>query len=215
VKPRRSLVWWAVAAVTACGLAATAHGMYAVAMACGVSQPVAVLYPVLADGLALAAYASTTRLKSWSQFYAWVVVVVAANLSGFAQGWHLASLTDQPGTTWALRFGMGYGVAVVCTVAAHLLWLVGRSADVPAAVPYAGGSDPLDPESDPSAPDSIPALADSNGNGHAVTLKAQAERAALDYLKDNGVLPSENVLAGLARCSRGTARNALAPLKKG
>jgi hypothetical protein len=59
------------------------------------------------------------------------------------------------------------------------------------------------------------ALADGNGNGHGVTLKAQAEREALAYLERHGVLPSENVLAGLAGWKRGTARNALTPLRKG
>jgi hypothetical protein len=85
---------------------------------------------------------------------------------------------------------------------------------VPAAALSAGGSGGLAPEPDPSAP-GLAELADSNGNGHGVTLKKQAEREARRYLAANGVLPSENVLAGLARCSRGTARNALAPLKKG
>lgn len=78
-----------------------------------------------------------------------------------------------------------------------------------------GESDPLAGNTSQTGESEPAELALANGNGHGVTLRAQAEREALRYLEENGVLPSENVLAGLARCSRGTARNALAPLRKG
>lgn len=87
-------------------------------------------------------------------------------------------------------------------------------AEVREEVANAGGSGGRTPAPGPSAPDLAP-LAHANGNGHAITLKAQAEREALRYLKENGELPSENALARLAQCSRGTARNALAPLREG
>jgi hypothetical protein len=264
--PRRSLVCL-VALVVAASVAATAHGLYAVAVTSGVPRQVAVLYPLITDGLALVAYWATKQLDSAR--YPWLVIVVAAGLSGLAQAVNLAGLGESP--TW-LRFGVGYWPAVAVLFAAHLLWLVGRpragskeerngeadegregrgaagvpggaagtgreqgqdgDGSVPAGEPAgdrrgegrplvpqvaltatdAGGSD--SPVPGPSAP-GLAALADSNGNGHGVTLKAQAEREALAYLERHGVLPSENVLAGLAGCSRGTARNALTPLKKG
>ena len=82
-----------------------------------------------------------------------------------------------------------------------------------------GSPVPGPPAPDDRADDSdmaaMTALTVSTSNGHGMSLRAQAERKALDYLNEHGVLPSENALAGLAQCSRGTARNALAPLRKG
>jgi hypothetical protein len=257
VTPRRSLVCL-VALVVAASVAATAHGLYAVALASGVPWQVACLYPLITDGLALVAYWATKQLVS--TFYPWLVVVVAAGLSGLAQAVNLAGLGESP--TW-LRFGVGYWPAVAALLAAHLLWLVWRPrglvtarvvGEVREEVSAGGSGRPLEPGPGPSAPD-LPALAASNGgkpkapsweefkreqqerwaredaglvpgippartaasngNGHAVTLKQRAEDEALRYLEDHGVLPSENVLAGLAQCSRGTARNALVPLRKG
>lgn len=126
---RRGVVWWAVLAVAGCGVVATTHGLYEVARACGVGPHVAGLYVPITDGLALAAYAATTRLAR-SRWYAWTVVVAAAGLSGLAQGVNLTGLNEPP--SW-LRFGVGYWPAVAVAVAAHLLWLVG--ADEPAHEP--------------------------------------------------------------------------------
>lgn len=126
MSPRRSAVWWAVLLVAGCGAVATAHGLYEVARACGVSPGVAALYVPLTDGLALVAYASTTRLTT-GRGYAWCVVMLAAGLSGLAQAVNLAGL-GEPDVR--LRFGVGYWPAVAVAVAAHLLWLVGRTSGV-------------------------------------------------------------------------------------
>jgi hypothetical protein len=120
VTPRRSLVCL-VALVVAASVAATAHGLYAVAVTSGVPKQVAVLYPLITDGLALVAYWATKQLDSAR--YPWLVIVVAAGLSGLAQAVNLAGLGESP--TW-LRFGVGYWPAVAVLFAAHLLWLVGR-----------------------------------------------------------------------------------------
>ena len=119
---RRSVVWWAVLAVAACGVVATAHGVYEVARAAGVGREVAALYVPITDGLALAAYSATTRLRR-GRGYAWLVVVAAAGLSGLAQAVNLAGLGDPD---WRLRAGVGAWPAVAVAVAAHLLWLAGR-----------------------------------------------------------------------------------------
>ena len=149
MSPRRSLVFL-VALVVVASVAATAHGLYAVAVTSGVPWRVALLYPVITDGLALVAYWATKQLDSAR--YPWVVIVVAAGLSGLAQAVNLAGLGESP--MW-LRFGDGYWPAIGALLAAHLLWLVWRPRSVEVAVPYAGGSDPLEPESDPSAPDEL------------------------------------------------------------
>ena len=57
--PRRSLVLL-VALVVAASVAATAHGLYAVAVSASVPWQVALLYPVITDGLALVAYWATS-----------------------------------------------------------------------------------------------------------------------------------------------------------
>ena len=119
---RRSVVWFAVLAVAACGVVATAHGIYEVARAAGVGREVAALYVPITDGLALAAYAATTRLQR-GRGYAWFVVVAAAGLSGLAQAVNLAGLGDPD---WRLRAGVGAWPAIAVAVAAHLLWLAGK-----------------------------------------------------------------------------------------
>jgi hypothetical protein len=63
----------------------TAHGLIEVALGSGVPVTIGWLYPVITDGLALVAYAATTRLGGAGQKYAWVVVVLAAGLSAVAQ----------------------------------------------------------------------------------------------------------------------------------
>jgi hypothetical protein len=116
-------VWWAALVVTLCGVAATAHGLYAVVLACKVPAGIAGLYVPITDGLAMVAYVSTDRLRGIHRAYAWLVVVVAAGLSGLAQATFLAGLGDP---SWKLRFGVGYWPAVAVAVAVHLLWLAGR-----------------------------------------------------------------------------------------
>jgi hypothetical protein len=117
-------VWWAALIVTLCGIAATAHGLYAVVHACGVMSVIAGLYVPITDGLALVAYAATDRLSGAARGYAWAVVIVAAGLSGLAQAVNLAGLGDPDER---LKFGVGYWPAVAVAVAAHLLWLVGHA----------------------------------------------------------------------------------------
>jgi len=146
---RRPMVWWGVLAVAACGVVATAHGLFAVAVVSGVGAPVACLYVPITDGLALVAYASTGRLTGWDRGYAWLIVVVAAGLSGLAQAVNLAGLGE---VDWRLRFGVGYWPAVAVAVAAHLLWLVGRPGPVRALVaePVASPSSELgEPATEP------------------------------------------------------------------
>jgi hypothetical protein len=145
-------VWWGVLAVALCGVVATAHGLYAVAVASGVATPVACLYVPITDGLALVAYASTGRLSRWDRGYAWLVVVVAAGLSGLAQAVNLAGLGEPD---WRLRFGVGYWPAVAVAVAAHLLWLVGSgepsgAAAAPVSQPAGGVEPSFEPGPEPA-----------------------------------------------------------------
>src|SRR5262249_35047558 len=74
---------WAAGLVVAAGARlATAHGLYQVAAASHVPTPIAWLYPRITDGLAPVAYAATSRLTDTSRRYAWVIVELAAGLSG-------------------------------------------------------------------------------------------------------------------------------------
>jgi len=178
-------------------------------------------YPWCIEGVIVCASLCTLVLdRRWPWFIllAFTAVSVAANV---LHAW------EQPGWMWwSLAFAAVPPLALPICV--HLvLMVIGRPRGLVAAgsvgtssgeeVTDADGSgDPVPVRNPgPSAPDSLPALAHANGNGHAVTLKAQAEREARRYLELHGALPSENVLAGLAGCSRGTARNALEPLRKG
>jgi len=127
---------WARAAVLAPALivgaaavAATAHGGYEVAVASGVPDGVVgALYPVITDGLALVAYASTHRLTGAARHYAWAVVILAAALSGLAQAVYLVT---GPGliAPAGIRFGVGAWPAVAGAVAAHLVFLLSQKRD--------------------------------------------------------------------------------------
>jgi hypothetical protein len=105
--------------------AATAHGLFEVSRAAQVPAQVAWLYPLITDGLALVAYASTARLAGSARGYAWAVVVLAAGVSGLAQAVYLAGgvATAPP----ALRFGVGAWPAVAAAIAAHLLFLLAEA----------------------------------------------------------------------------------------
>jgi hypothetical protein len=127
-------VQWAVwAAVWLPGLlvalgagVATAHGLYEVAAAAGAPEPIAWLYPLITDGLALVAYASTARLTGRGRGYAWGVVVLAAGLSGLAQASYLTGgVASAPAP---LRFGVGAWPAIAAAIVAHLLFLLGTDA---------------------------------------------------------------------------------------
>jgi len=108
---------------------ATAHGLFEVALGAGVPRAIAWLYPLITDGLALVAYASTARLVDRGRAYAWAVVVLAAGLSGLAQASYVAGGVGTAPA--ALRFGIGAWPAVAAAIVAHLLFLLGshRSTD--------------------------------------------------------------------------------------
>jgi hypothetical protein len=142
-------VWTAGLVVVIAAGAATAHGLYVVALGSGTPAGIAWLYPVITDGLALVAYAATSRLAGPGRRYAWAVVVLAAGLSGLAQATYLAGALP-PATPSAasgavaaappvLRFGVGAWPAVAAAIAAHLLFLISaRPSGVPSTDP--GGS---------------------------------------------------------------------------
>ena len=115
---------WAAGLVVALGAGvATAHGLYEVALAAGTPRGLAWLYPLITDGLALVAYATTTRLTESGRRYAWTVVVIAAGLSGLTQASYLAGgVASAPPP---LRFAIGAWPAIAAAVVAHLLFLLG------------------------------------------------------------------------------------------
>src|SRR6266540_3179120 len=117
--------WTAGLAVAVGAGVATAHGLYQVAVASGVPRPVAWLYPLITDGLALVAYAATARLHSAGRRYAATIVILATGLSGLAQAVYLAGgITSHAAAPVGLRFGVGYWPAAAAAIAAHLLHLI-------------------------------------------------------------------------------------------
>ena len=119
----RATLWLPGLVVALGAAAATAHGLYQVALAAAVPAGIAWLYPLITDGLALVAYSATNRLGRSAARYAWAVVITAAALSGLAQAVYLASgatLNASP----TLRFGIGAWPAVAAAIAAHLLHLL-------------------------------------------------------------------------------------------
>lgn len=112
--------------------AATAHGLFEVAAASGVPAGIAWIYPLITDGLAIVAYAATSRLDDAGRRYAWAVVILAAGLSGIAQAVFLAgglgAAGNQGGAAQAvpelLRFGVGAWPAVAAAIVAHLLFML-------------------------------------------------------------------------------------------
>ena len=125
---------WAAGLLVAVGAGVvTAHGLFQVAKAAGVPGPVAWLYPLITDGLALVAYAATARLHSTSRRYAATIVILAAGLSGLAQAVYLAGgITTRATAPVGLRFGVGYWPALAAAIAAHLLHLISTGAPDPA-----------------------------------------------------------------------------------
>ena len=119
----RAAIWLPGLAVAVGAAVATAHGLFEVAVAARVPAGIAWLYPLITDGLALVAYASTARLRGGPARYAWTVVVLAAGLSGLAQAVYLSSGATVEATP-ALRFGVGAWPAVAAAVVAHLLYLL-------------------------------------------------------------------------------------------
>lgn len=123
IRGRLGLVWLAGLLVAVGAGVATAHGLYEVALAAGVPRMLAWLYPIITDGLALVAYATTTRLTQHGRRYAWTVVVVAAGLSGLTQAGYLAGGVKSAPTV--LRFAIGAWPALAAAIVAHLLYLLG------------------------------------------------------------------------------------------
>jgi hypothetical protein len=121
---RRPEIVWVAGLIVALGAGvATAHGLYEVALAAGTPRLLAWLYPLITDGLALVAYATTTRLADHGRRYAWIVVVTAAGLSGLTQASYLAGgVATAPAP---LRFAIGAWPAIAAAVVAHLLYLLG------------------------------------------------------------------------------------------
>lgn len=126
-----AVVWLPALAVALGAVAATAHGLYEVAVAARVPWGVALLYPIITDGLALVSYAATRRLTGSAVAYAWTVTIVAAGLSGLAQATYLASTALDASAE--LRFGVGAWPAVAAAVVAHLLYLLAGDRSIPAA----------------------------------------------------------------------------------
>ena len=74
----RATLWLPGLAVALGAAAATAHGLYQVALTAAVPAGIAWLYPLITDGLALVAYSATNRLGRPAARYAWAVVITAA-----------------------------------------------------------------------------------------------------------------------------------------
>ncbi len=140
----RTAIWLPGLAVAMGAAAATAHGLFEVAVAARVPTGIAWLYPLMTDGLALVAYTATARLDGSARRYAWTVVVLAAGLSGLAQAAYLAGDATLHATP-ALRFGVGAWPAIAAAVVAHLLYLLAADPPVPAAPTRVGGAAPEDP----------------------------------------------------------------------
>jgi hypothetical protein len=117
-------MWLAGLVVVAGAGVLTAHGLIEVAKGSKVPESIAWLYPVITDGLALVAYAATSRLSGAGRRYAWSVVVLAAGLSAIAQASFLAA--GQPDASAQLRFTVGAWPAIAAAIAAHLLFLIGE-----------------------------------------------------------------------------------------
>jgi hypothetical protein len=124
------------------------------------TDPDRLLYPLITDGLALVAYAATSRLHDGARRYAAGIVVLAAGLSGLAQAIYLAGgIATSSVAPVGLRFGVGAWPAVAAALTAHLLHLIGTAA------PAADHAEPLTPTSLLHKPDPALALADSEHPG--------------------------------------------------
>lgn len=217
---RRDGVWWAGLVVATAAAAATAHGLYAVAEASGIPWPVAGLYPVMADGLALVAYSATNRLTDSPRRYAWTVVVVAAGLSGAAQAMYLAGggVDDAP---TGVRFGIGAAPALAAAAVAHLLHLIrtaagpverfnGKHVEVVQPLNVATRRSPEVQRSAEAAPVRKPAPPATAKTSSALD---RARRVAVRHQEQHGALPTASELVRNADVSRGTAGTVLKGLR--
>ncbi len=239
--PRGRRATWAAGLVVAAGAGvATAHGLYQVAAAANVPGPIAWLYPLITDGLALVAYAATARLRAGGRRYAAGIVVLAAGLSGLAQAVYLAGgIAATSAAPVGLRFGVGAWPAIAAALTAHLLHLI--SSDPSTAVEERSASNPpsndqlYNPASNPvvqprptkvrttspvqptapeplnTPPTALDDVAPSNPGGSA---SDRARAAARRHHEANGSLPTVSELMNLAQVARGTAGTVLKDLRE-
>jgi len=218
-------VWAAGLTVALGAAAATAHGLYEVVRGAGAPTPIAALYPLITDGLALVAYAATARLTDGGRRYAWTIVVLAAGLSGLAQASYLAGGVHTA-PAW-LRFGVGAWPATAAAIVAHLLYLLGARTDDGAAYSqrpersYArvdGAVQPDAPASNRPPVERPPVQATRQAVQPKVTAggapaRDRARAAARDYQTHHHRLPTVSQLTKLAHVARGTAGTALKELR--
>ncbi|MGQ0847187.1 MAG: hypothetical protein ACT4QF_23960 [Sporichthyaceae bacterium] len=207
-------MWTAGLAVAMAAAAATAHGAYGVARAAQVPQEVALLYPAITDGLAVVAYATTTRLQRSGRRYAWAVVVLAAGLSGIAQATWLAGGVDSVPSP--VRFGVGAWPAVAAAVVAHLLYLLAGAASDPSngadqpldgAVQSFDSVQPVEQTAAAIAPSGASSEDSQPGPGDRARATARA------HLDRHRALPTVSQLVDAAGVARGTAAAALKELR--
>jgi hypothetical protein len=232
--PGAVLIWVAGLVVVLAAGAATAHGLYEVALASRAPAGIAWLYPLITDGLALVAYAATTRLGGPGRRYAWTVVVLAAGLSGLAQATYLAG--GVASASAGLRFGVGAWPAVAAAIAAHLLFLIGThrptgptgarvdgptvDTDSSAAIGRAASNSAVQPLDAPAVQPALwpspagPAPDRESGLRRVLSPRDRARTVAQLRHRESGALPSVRELAQLAEVSRGTAANALEALRQ-
>ncbi|MEC3974570.1 DUF2637 domain-containing protein [Amycolatopsis sp. H20-H5] len=126
-------VWLPGVLVALGAAAATAHGLFEVALGSGVPAGIAWIYPLITDGLAIVAYVATAQLTAGGRRYAWTVVILAAGLSGIAQATYLAGgvVGAEQGAVGGaapsgslLRFGVGAWPAIAAAIVAHLLFML-------------------------------------------------------------------------------------------
>jgi hypothetical protein len=214
----RAALWLPGLAVTLGAAAATAHGLYEVALAAAVPAGIAWLYPLITDGLALVAYGVTARLSGSAARYAWAVVVTAAGLSGLAQAAYLASGATLDASS-TLRFGIGAWPAIAAAIAAHLLYLLAaapdaanRSTVVQPAGPAEQSASNL-PAVQPRP--ALPAVVERPVRPtNAAPARERARAVALRHAARDGALPTVSTLADAAQVSRGTAASVLKPLRE-
>ncbi|GAA2870944.1 hypothetical protein GCM10010472_30360 [Pseudonocardia halophobica] len=236
---KRTVVWLPGLAVAVGAAIATAHGLYEVAVASRVPQPLAWLYPLITDGLALVAYTATARLQGSAARYAWTVVVVAAGMSGLAQAVFLAGDAGALTAPAWLRFGIGAWPAIAAAVVAHLLYLLadhGRTANdgvqrspnpvhpvpVPAVAepggaqvlgPAGAGPGQTDTRTDPTA-ERMAALPTPQPSAPApAPAREKAQELARAHFRRHRTWPTVTELQDTAGVSRGTAAAALRALR--
>ncbi|MCF7547425.1 hypothetical protein [Pseudonocardia sp. WMMC193] len=236
---KRSAVWLPGLAVAVGAAIATAHGLYEVAVASRVPEPLAWLYPLITDGLALVAYTATARLHGSAARYAWTVVVVAAGMSGLAQAAFLAGDAGALAAPAWLRFGIGAWPAVAAAVVAHLLYLladggrtandgVQRSADPVQPAPSTAFSQPVSAHAigpaaaGPRQADNPPRATDERATApspeqSSAAAPAPAREKARDlaraHFERHRTWPTVSELQDAAAVSRGTASAALKSLR--